>query len=309
MNPNGGSELALANLYNHVPEDKLRDFNFQVNLGNYDCLRDDKINILWNQINIDQASVETFINDRYLNKIDYIVYVSHWQYEKFRYRFPIPEQKSVVIKNAVLEIPFAIKPKKIKLIYTSTPWRGLDVLLDAFELLDRDDVELDIYSSTIIYGSDFYDKANLSFVELFDRASKMKNVNYFGYASNSDVRYALQQAHIFAYPCTWEETSCMSAIEAGMAGLSIVTTNLGALFETLSEWPTYVCWETNRANLTKKFAHELNLAIEDYWLESTQLRLSKQQDFFCRFWSWEARAKNWISFLDSATARKTLIKK
>jgi glycosyltransferase involved in cell wall biosynthesis len=178
------------------------------------------------------------------------------------------------------------------------PWRGLDLLLDAFELLNRDDIELDVYSSTIIYGSEFHHQTNAAYETLFTRASKMKNVNYMGYAPNEEIRTALLNAHIFAYPSAWEETSCISAIEAAMAGLSLVTTNLGALYETLSEWPSpYVCWDSNRGNIIKNYAKRLNLAIDEFWCEATQERLTAQHNFFRRFWSWECRALEWEAFL------------
>jgi hypothetical protein len=48
--------------------------------------------------------------------------------------FDIPTEYSLVIKNGyddlILKTNFDPKPK-IKMVYTSTPWRGLDVLLAA----------------------------------------------------------------------------------------------------------------------------------------------------------------------------------
>jgi hypothetical protein len=63
---------------------------------------------------------------KFVDSIDYFVYVSAWQYNKFREHFKIPEYKSFVIKNATQ--PFEIIPKpsltlpvvpqnKIKLLY------------------------------------------------------------------------------------------------------------------------------------------------------------------------------------------------
>jgi len=59
----------------------------------------------------------------------FLLFVSHWQYNRFREKFNIPEYKCFVIKNAT----HAFKEDRIntagriKLIYTSTPWRGLSV--------------------------------------------------------------------------------------------------------------------------------------------------------------------------------------
>ena len=80
----------------------------------------------------------------------------NWNYEKFQYQFKVPENKSLVIKNAIEEISFNEKPKnKINLIYHTTPWRGLVHLLKVFKNLNLKNVELNICSSTIIYGKKF----------------------------------------------------------------------------------------------------------------------------------------------------------
>ena len=39
-------------------------------------------------------------------------------------------------------------------------------------------------------------------------------MTYHGFKPNDVVRKALSEAHIFAYPSIWVETSCISAIEA-----------------------------------------------------------------------------------------------
>ena len=51
--------------------------------------------------------------------------------------------------------------------------------------------------------------------------------------------------HIFAYPSIWHETSCIAAIEAMAAGCEIVTTNLGALYETCSPFGRFINFDRN----------------------------------------------------------------
>ena len=297
INPKGGTELLHTSLTNRLGEDDLQGINLFTN-GLYEAsLKSGYKNILWNHHSYDQPSIQGYLNKELVDKVQYFVYVSNWQYEKYRYQFQIPESRSLVIKNAIESIELKEKPNKIRLIYTSTPWRGLDVLLEAFSYLDRDDVELDIYSSTIIYGSQFHEQNEKHFQALFQLAKNMKNVNYHGYANNEDIRSALSGAHIFAYPCTWEETSCLSAIEAGMAGLNLVTTNLGALYETVNTWGRLVGYDSNRANLVKKFAFALNQAIDEYWTQETQERLHAQHAYYKKFYSWDIRINEWKNFL------------
>lgn len=297
IHPKGGTEILHENLIRRIGNDYLQGVNLFLNGFSQNTCKVGQINILWNHHSYDQPAIKNYQNKELLKKIQYFVYVSNWQYEKYRYHFHIPESCSLVIRNAIESIELKVKPSKIRLIYTSTPWRGLDVLLDAFSLLDRDDVELDIYSSTIIYGTKFYEQNDIHFQNLFQRAKSLKNVNYHGYATNEDIRQALQQSHIFAYPCTWEETSCLSAIEAGMAGLNLVTTNLGALYETINTWGRLVNYDSNKVNLAKKFAHALNKAIDEYWTKETQKRLEEQHIYYKKFYSWDNRINEWRNFL------------
>lgn len=297
MNPRGGTELLKEKLLEKVPHELFEGVNLITSICDEQMLDPSKINIVWQHLSYDQPNVTKMADKNFVDKVDHFVYVSHWQHEKFRYKFNIPLGNSKVIKNAIEPIPYKSKPEKIKLVYSSTPWRGLEVLLRAFEQLGRDDVELDVYSSTIIYGSDFQKSADHHYRHLYEKAKSIKNVNYKGYASNEEIRSALTEAHILAYPSTWEETSCLCAIEAAMAGCSVVTTNYGALYETLGEWGTFVEFNTNGEQLVKNYVDALNKEIDNFWTSSTQQRLLDQHVYFTNFYTWDRRAQEWIDFL------------
>jgi glycosyltransferase involved in cell wall biosynthesis len=236
----------------------------------------------------------------FLAAVDHFVYVSDWQLDQFKNKYNIGHVNNHVIKNAITPIEFKPKPKdRIQLIYTSMPARGLEVLLDAFEIIDRDDVDLTIYSSNIIYGKTYNPADNAQ--QLFHRARAMKNVYYRGYALNQAVRKSLQTAHILAYPSTFPETSCLSAIEAGAAGCKIVTTDFGALPETCGDWATLVPYIEDRQALTKEYAQALNTAIDNY--ESECYNIKEQSDWFNETYSWDRRAKEWKQFFEKICAK------
>jgi len=305
MQPKGGSELAYQALLKNVGSDWVKDVNLILSVCNPALLDTTRKNVVWQQLSYDQQNVALMRDKSFVDKVDCFVYVSNWQYEKFRNIYNIPEYKSVVIKNATEPFVYTQRSQgKMKLIYTSAPNRGLDVLLDAFEVLNRDDVELDVYSSTIIYGSDYSKQVDHVFKPLFDRASNMKNVNYKGYGENSVVREALQQSHIFAYPSTFEETSCMAAIEAGSAGCKLITTNYGALYETGSEYATMVPFNSNRSMLVRSYAKALNQAINNYWKQENLDLLQKQSDYFNTFYNWQVRTSQWKNLFNHIIKNK-----
>ena len=299
MKPSGGSELAFKNLYKYVGQDWVKDTNLVLSFCEPNLIDSNRKNVIWQQLSYDQFNVQNMNDGDFVNKIDHFVYVSNWQLNEFKNRFPISDSNNTVIRNAIIPIEFKPKPKgKIKLIYTSMPNRGLEILLDAFELLNRDDVELTVYSSLIIYGKNYRD--DLAQLQL-DRAKSMKNVIYKGYAMNAAIRKALQEHHIFSYPNTFEETSCMAIMEAGAAGCKIVTTSHGALPETADKWPTYIQYTDDKKLLASNYAEVLNETIDNYWKEHFDLK--EQSDWFNENYSWEVRAPEWKNFLDNVCVK------
>jgi glycosyltransferase involved in cell wall biosynthesis len=296
----GGSEILRTKLYEYTDIEKYDNLNLLMSTPSMGKIKFTKKNILWQHLNYTDESLGELKNPSFIKSLDAQVYVSHWQYEKFRYVYQIPTDNSYIIKNAIDPIEFKGRDKKekIKLIYTSTPFRGLDVLLDSFEALDRDDVELDVYSSTLVYGSGYVNHTKDVYDYLFDRAGSMKNVNYMGYAPNKDIHKALQDAHIFAYPSVFEETCCLAMVEAGAAGCDMVTTDLGALFETGSVYAKMIPIQSTKELLVKKYTKALNESIDNYWDKTNQERLKEQSDFYNKYYSWDKRKVEWNNLFE-----------
>ena len=156
-------------------------------------------------------------------------------------------------------------------------------------------MELYVYSSTIIYGTDYDLKHGSEYTTLFERAKNMKNVFYMGYAPNTEVVQALQSAHIFAYPSMFEETCCLAMIEAGAAGCRIVGQNLGALAETGGEFATLVPIQIEKEKIVQRYTKALNEAVDNYWNDEPMLQ--KQSQYFNHFYSWERIVSQWHEML------------
>lgn len=292
--PRGGTELLLEGLNKHVSKELLEKSLVTVcppQIGP----RHLKPLILWEHQSYDQPSVQCLHDGRVRTMIDQYVFVSEWQRSLYLKYFTIPNEKTAVIHNAIERIPIHVKPKgKLKLIYTSTPFRGLDVLLDAFLLLNRTDVELHIYSGMGLYGRSQEDAV---FEPLYKKARGMQNVHYHGVVSNEKVREALQEAHIFAFPSTWEETSCVSLVEAQSAGCLAVVPSLGALPETAGGFAQLYAYTENKKAHAQLFAKQLNKAIDTFWQIGTQQKLAEQRDYFNTAYSWSVRKGEWEFFL------------
>ena len=301
----GGSENQLRLLLKYLPDESFKNINLILNNANHDLIEKDKINVLWMHHFVNQKEAENLGSKDFVDKLDWIVFNSNWNFEKYVYQFKVPESKSVVIKNAIEKIDFQEKPKdKINLIYHTTPWRGLIHLLKIFKSLNLKNVELNICSSTKIYGKKFDDNLGKTYENIFNECKNTKNVNYFGFIDNKKVIELLKKMHIFTHPSIWPETSCIAAIESMAAGCEVVTTNLGALFETCSPFGTLVGFDRNFDNLEKRFSKALSSSIKNYWSDENQNKLKLQREAINATYSWDVRSIEWKNFFNETRALK-----
>jgi glycosyltransferase involved in cell wall biosynthesis len=303
--PVGGTEILKDSLKKWCNFSE-SEINLIISRCDKSMIDDSKINILWQHLDSDQEAAQGFKDPEFVEKLDAIVFVSNWQYHSFRSRFSLPAEKCIVIKNALEPVRYRDRTPSdvIRLVYSSTPWRGLEVLLNAFELLERKDCELHVYSSTAIYGKSFYELNDKDWSHLYEKAKAMDNVFYRGYVPNDILKNELFDADILTYPSTWTETFCLSAVEAGVAGLRILTTNLGALPEVVGDRGTFVPYSDDRALLAKLFAQQLNDLIDEVKeSNSNQFRLEQHLHFRENF-SWDRRKNEWDSLFAKLKAKK-----
>jgi len=306
--PKGGTEILKQQLVQQLKEGDLKDINIVGSICHPDLIVKDKINIVWQHLSYDQPNVQYMADRRYVDSVDFFVFVSHWQFNRFREKFNIPEYKCFVIKNAT----HAFKEDRIntggriKLIYTSTPWRGLSVLTKAIENLNkiRDDFTVDVYSSTKIYGDKFAEMEKGKYEPLYERIKNTPNMEYKEFAPNETIRQELLKANIFSYPSIYEETSCLSAIEAMAAGCYVVTTNYGALPETCADFATIIEYEPNALQLADRYSNVLNAVLDEYKEGKLNETIELQRKYYNKYYSWETRINEWRNFLNYARATK-----
>ena len=304
MEPRGATEIQHELLEKYVDKKLLDKFQICTSIPGKIPLDPNKINILWQKNSWDQPNLQNFFRnkDRH-HEYDWYVFNSHWTFEKFRYFFQIPEDKSIVIKNGSSHFPKRKIHKKgdpIRIIHHCTPWRGLNVLLLAMQLLKNTNITLDVYSSNEVYGSKFAANANKDTESLFDQAKELKNVNYIGYKPHEYILENISNYDLFVYPSIFEETFCASALEALSAGLHVITTNFGALPETCAEWPVYVNYSKDLKLLGQTFASAIDTCAEYLYTDTIQNHLDQQQKYYKNFYSWDKKAIEWTNFLKGA---------
>ena len=106
MEPRGATEIQMEMLQKYVAKEILDQVQICTSIPGKVPLDSKKLNILWQKNSWDQPNLQKFFKDKSRHhEYDWYVFNSHWNYEKFRYAFDIPTEKSVVIKNGIDNFP------------------------------------------------------------------------------------------------------------------------------------------------------------------------------------------------------------
>lgn len=142
-------------------------------------------------------------------------------------------------------IPIFLRHKK-RIIYSSSPDRGLATLIDLWPRIIAEEPEAQL--------SVFYGWANLlktlemrgdpagysEAVAFRDRVAATPGVTVHGMVSGDALAGEMLSSGVWAYPTWFSETSCIGAMEAQAAGLYCVATPVAALNETIADRGTLV---------------------------------------------------------------------
>lgn len=294
----GGTELMSEALNNRVDKELLEKFN--IIKSRVRSISEDKPNILWLHDLWADPEVQHLKESKSRDRFERLVFVSNWQMQTYNLALGVPYNKSIVLKNAIE--PFEFKQKQtdqIRLIYHTTPHRGLQILVPAVQALSDhwgDKFHLDIFSSFEAYG---WPERDEPYLDLFEAAKNHPNMTYHGYQPNEVVREALSEAHIFAYPSIWQETSCIAAIEAMSAGCEIVCPNLAALPETTAGFASMYQYNEDLNQHANVFANILHQCMLNHFEEDNQRKLVFQKNYVDNFYNWDVRSAEWTGLLQA----------
>ncbi|MFZ5807332.1 MAG: glycosyltransferase family 4 protein [Verrucomicrobiota bacterium] len=258
--------------------------------------RPGKCNYLWCKDDFDQPFLEP-LRDRELatkvfRHVDCIPCVSHYQAQQWIQHCHAPPEKIWVTTNGIPSEYFqtdasTLHQRPSRAYYASTPFRGLEMLLNTWPMIHSavPEAELWVYSSIRTYGHHekpehmiFYEKA---------RAMENARVRYMGSVGQKELRAASTQCRVLAYPSIFAETSCIAAMEAMASGCVVVSTTHGALAET--------AWRNPLTPLTENWLEDWAFKVcrvlvdNDYYLYFARHNLHVAQQF-----DWANVADRWL---------------
>lgn len=310
-NSRGGTELMVEGLVERLDSELLS--KFQIIPSRVREIDPDRIPILWLHDLPGDPEAAHLTSAESRERFAGFVLPSNWSLQLYNLQLGLPYSKAKVLKNAITPIPPHHKANDgpIRVIYHTTPHRGLQLLVPVWEHITNQfpdlNIHLDVYSSFSIYGWSERDKP---YEDLFERCRNHPKITYHGAVPNEEVRIALFSADIFAYPSIWPETSCIAMIEALSAGCVAVCPNYAALPETCANWAMMYQWSENPQEHCNRFAHTLINAIvgvgnKRETPENTfRNRLAFQKDYIDIFYNWDNRVAEWTQYLNEILKEK-----
>jgi len=257
--------------------------------------------ILWAHHAYDQ---QVFCNFDH-NIVDYIVSPSQWNKDQFIKYLKVPENKITVIPNGVADM-FTYSDKKTKtMIFTSIPYKGLEVLAKIIPMIHEHhpDTKFKIFSSMSLYGPSVD-----QFLHVYDHLKTLPNVEYSPAIDREELVKHYQESAFFIHPNIWEETFCVSMVEAMRCGAYPIITDIGALSEVAGErnasvvpmdgTPTSKGYEVTR-NFYVNFADACCSALnyfdtqQEYFKEVSKI----VSDYVVDKYDWKKIAKQWEKFI------------
>ncbi|EKD42597.1 MAG: hypothetical protein ACD_73C00088G0004 [uncultured bacterium] len=170
--------------------------------------------------------------------VDAIFCVGNWQKETFCQKFMIPEEEIFLAHNGVSFEFFGISPslsdRKKQIVYASTPYRGLEYLVNYWPVIKEKVPEATcaVMSGMQIYGVD--DSSDYKeYGTLYERAKKV-GINFLGAQTKERMAQIFAESRVYSYPNTFAETFCMAALEAQSCGVPVVSSDLGAMRERVA---------------------------------------------------------------------------
>ena len=171
--------------------------------------------------------------------IDVVVALSEFHKQNIMKHWPNTDKKKIVIfRNGVDNARYgnknAIKRVKGRCIYSSTPYRGLDILLSLWPKIKEQVpyADLQIFSSIKVYGEHFDDGP---WENLYQLAKNLPGVDYHGTIKQDRLAVEQMKSQLLIYPTQFEETCCVTAMECQTAGTPIISSDKGALSEMVPE--------------------------------------------------------------------------
>ncbi len=257
--------------------------------------------LFWTGDSFDQPQSVGIGDRRVIKALDRLCPVSEWHADTLCRSSGYPRERCYVLRNGVhLDYFTGTETRRRKrLIYSSTPYRGLKYVPEIYrELLKRHaDLELHIFSGYGVYaGTTTPPSALAEYEALKQELQSLPGCVVHGNVKQSELAREFMRSSILLYPNTFEETSCITAMEAQAAGCAVVTSDLGALRETIGSAGFLIRGMPPDTRYMHDFiaATDKLLSDDQCFAAASSAGLEKRSQL-----SWSTVAQSFLSYLQS----------
>jgi glycosyltransferase involved in cell wall biosynthesis len=202
--------------------------------------------LLW----LHDTDVGPELTERRLERIDAILTLSGWHERHVKGLYPFAASKVTRVRNGI-HAPYFTRPTEAperakRVVYTSSPDRGLDLLLELWPRVREQVPDAELWFS---YAPVYFEIAKTDAVvgahaKRIEKLSKQDGVIALGSYPQPEVAKLMMDSLVWCAP-SWNtpndmpfcETSCIGAMEAMAGGCLVVASNWGALTETVAGRP------------------------------------------------------------------------
>lgn len=178
----------------------------------------------------DQNTVGNF--NQFSKLVNQVVTISPRHADYFKYTHNIPRTTTIDLPVRDWDYDENVDRVDKRLLFSSVPDRGLDVLAKAYPYMRNmdNDLSLTITSDYRLWGATENNHQHKL------RFARQPDVRFLGALPRIDFVREQLASDCLAYPCTYDELFCIAASEAQVAGAFPVTTPAGSLVTTNMGW-------------------------------------------------------------------------
>src|SRR3990172_1091280 len=247
-------------------------------------------------------------------QIDRVLLMSQFQKKQYQEVYGLADEGIEVIRNGIDLSLFpaprkTIERNKGQMVYAARPERGLENLLrpgGIMEQLAKEQPEVKLlvahYDNTVEQMRGYYDA-------LWQRCAELPNVRLLGSLTKNQLYDLYSRSWLYIYPTPapvskdFDEISCISAMEAQACGLPFLSTNRGALAETVAPGTgILIPGDGYDEDIQRKFVREVKRLFRD---EIGWKRLSRAAYIQGEKMQWEPVADRLIELSDEIMAERT----
>jgi glycosyltransferase involved in cell wall biosynthesis len=293
-----------------LPSEKFRVFVSSRSYFPFEANINSDVSFLWmHDVNIGPQ------NRDYLIRPDAVLGLTNWHKNHLKKLYNLPENKMRVVPNGIDLGRFPVEKfnneSKQRLIYSSSPDRGLDTMLSLWPMIKGRYPEIELH---VYYGWEIIDRIieisksrGVNAIHLSEFKNRcIQQVNLLGGEDggiflhgrvNQDfLAEEMMNSLIWSFPTNFMETFCITAIEMQAAGVVPVTSDLAALSENIHPDYYKITGWPNNASYQRDWLQLLAHSIEN---KEYREKVRPRAREFAEQFTWDKSYTAWNDLINS----------